>query len=155
MDVWLMWEFICPCLSVLVFRSGPTQTCNSEVQPWIPGAFGSNCRRNGCRYRTVFPVDIRSLHQWGGETASAFEDASWSCASWIKKRSHPCMCFSFQGRALQTASSLDEGLSQVVSLMPYASLDLQNNNRLVHLSAPLRTLQVGCLNSTRSNVCPS
>uniref|UniRef100_A0A8D0DBF9 Transmembrane protein 43 n=1 Tax=Sander lucioperca TaxID=283035 RepID=A0A8D0DBF9_SANLU len=46
-----------------------------------------------------------------------------------------------RGRALQTASSLDEGLSQVVSLGPFSSLDLQNNNRLVHLSARLRTSQ--------------
>ncbi|XP_045931762.1 transmembrane protein 43 [Micropterus dolomieu] len=49
--------------------------------------------------------------------------------------------FTNEGRALQTASSLDEGLSQVVSLGPYSSLDLQNNNHLVHLSAQLRTSQ--------------
>uniref|UniRef100_A0AAQ5Z2J6 Transmembrane protein 43 n=1 Tax=Amphiprion ocellaris TaxID=80972 RepID=A0AAQ5Z2J6_AMPOC len=49
--------------------------------------------------------------------------------------------FTNEGRALQTASSLDEGLSQVVSLGPFLSLDLQNNNRLVHLSAQLRTAQ--------------
>ncbi|XP_072238250.1 transmembrane protein 43 isoform X1 [Leuresthes tenuis] len=49
--------------------------------------------------------------------------------------------FTNEGRALQTASSLDEGLSQVVSLGPYSSFDLQNDNRLVHLSAQLRTLQ--------------
>ncbi|XP_029007162.1 transmembrane protein 43 [Betta splendens] len=49
--------------------------------------------------------------------------------------------FTNEGRALQTASSLDEGLSLVVSLGPYASLDLQNNNHLVHLSAKLRTAQ--------------
>ncbi|XP_029357466.1 transmembrane protein 43 [Echeneis naucrates] len=49
--------------------------------------------------------------------------------------------FTNEGRALQTASSLDEGLSQVVSLVPYVSLDLQNNNRLVHLSAQLHTAQ--------------
>lgn len=46
-----------------------------------------------------------------------------------------------EGRALQTASSLDEGLSQVKSLGPYSSLDQQNNDRLVHLSAQLRTLE--------------
>ncbi|XP_076614321.1 transmembrane protein 43 [Chaetodon auriga] len=46
-----------------------------------------------------------------------------------------------EGRALQTASSLDEGLAQVVSLGPFSSLDLQNNNRLVHLSAQLQTSQ--------------
>ncbi|KAM4582920.1 transmembrane protein 43 [Fundulus diaphanus] len=49
--------------------------------------------------------------------------------------------FTNEGRALQTASSLDEGLSQVISLGPYSSLDLQNNDRLVHLSAQLRTLE--------------
>ncbi|XP_068998691.1 transmembrane protein 43 [Embiotoca jacksoni] len=49
--------------------------------------------------------------------------------------------FTNEGRALQTARSLDEGLSQVVSLGPYAGLDLQNNNRLVHLSARLLTAQ--------------
>ncbi|XP_061542874.1 transmembrane protein 43 [Phycodurus eques] len=47
--------------------------------------------------------------------------------------------FTNEGRALRTASSLDEGLTQVVSLDTLARLDLQNNNRLVHLSAPLRT----------------
>ncbi|KAM9860289.1 transmembrane protein 43 [Aulostomus maculatus] len=47
--------------------------------------------------------------------------------------------FTNEGRALQTASSLDEGLSQVVSLGTSPSLDLQNNNRLVHLSAQLHT----------------
>ncbi|KAF1391676.1 hypothetical protein PFLUV_G00044550 [Perca fluviatilis] len=49
--------------------------------------------------------------------------------------------FTNEGRALRTASSLDEGLSQVVSLGPFSSLDLQNNYRLVHLSARLRTSQ--------------
>ncbi|XP_041837022.1 transmembrane protein 43 [Melanotaenia boesemani] len=49
--------------------------------------------------------------------------------------------FTNEGRALQTASSLDEGLSQVVLLGPYSSLELQNNNHLVHLSARLHTLQ--------------
>lgn len=49
--------------------------------------------------------------------------------------------FTNEGRALQTASSLHEGLSQVVSLEPFSNLDLQNNNRLVHLSAVLRTSQ--------------
>ncbi|XP_041672368.1 transmembrane protein 43 [Cheilinus undulatus] len=49
--------------------------------------------------------------------------------------------FTNEGRALQTASSLDEGLSQVVSLDSFSILDPQNNNRLVHLSAKLRTLQ--------------
>lgn len=49
--------------------------------------------------------------------------------------------FTNEGRALQTASSLNEGLSQVVLLGPFSSLDLQNNNRLVHLSSQLRTSQ--------------
>ncbi|XP_070848692.1 transmembrane protein 43 [Chaetodon trifascialis] len=49
--------------------------------------------------------------------------------------------FTNEGRALQTASSLEEGLAQVVSLGPFSSLDLQNNNRLVHLSAQLQTSQ--------------
>lgn len=49
--------------------------------------------------------------------------------------------FTNEGRALQTASSLDEGLSQVVSLGSFSSLNLQNDNRLVHLSAVLRTTQ--------------
>ncbi|XP_019956991.1 transmembrane protein 43 [Paralichthys olivaceus] len=49
--------------------------------------------------------------------------------------------FTNEGRALQTASSLDEGLSQVVSLGPYFSLELQNNNRLVHLSTQLHTTE--------------
>lgn len=47
--------------------------------------------------------------------------------------------FTNEGRALQTATSLDEGLSQVVSLGSYVSLDHQNNGRLVHLSAKLHT----------------
>ncbi|XP_077582541.1 transmembrane protein 43 [Stigmatopora nigra] len=49
--------------------------------------------------------------------------------------------FTNEGRALQTASSLDEGLAQVVSLESSARLEPQNDNRLVHLSAPLRTLK--------------
>lgn len=49
--------------------------------------------------------------------------------------------FTNEGRALQTASSLDEGLSQVVSLGPYPRFDLENNNHLVHLTAPLHTSQ--------------
>ncbi|XP_073701049.1 transmembrane protein 43 [Garra rufa] len=49
--------------------------------------------------------------------------------------------FTNEGRALRTASSLDEGLSQVVSLPPDVMLDPQNHGRLVHLSGPLRTAQ--------------
>ncbi|XP_068170824.1 transmembrane protein 43 [Antennarius striatus] len=49
--------------------------------------------------------------------------------------------FTNEGRALRTASSLDEGLSQVVSLGPFPTLDPQNNERLVHLSAQLQTSQ--------------
>lgn len=47
--------------------------------------------------------------------------------------------FTNEGRALRTANSLDEGLSQVVSLHPSSSLQQQNNNRLVHLSTKLQT----------------
>lgn len=50
---------------------------------------------------------------------------------------HLCL----QGRALRTASALDEGLKQVVSLHPDVMLDPQNDGRLVHLSGPLRTAQ--------------
>ncbi|KAG7261908.1 hypothetical protein CRUP_026437 [Coryphaenoides rupestris] len=49
--------------------------------------------------------------------------------------------FTNEGRALQTASSLEEGLSLVVSLNPYSGVDYQNNERLVHLSAKLWTSQ--------------
>ncbi|KAL3978265.1 serum response factor [Sarotherodon galilaeus] len=49
--------------------------------------------------------------------------------------------FTNEGRALRTATSLDEGLSQVVSLGPYISFDAQNNGRLVHLSAKLHTAE--------------
>lgn len=49
--------------------------------------------------------------------------------------------FTNEGRSLRKASSLDEGLSQVVSLGSFSSLDLQNNNHLVHLSAQLSTSQ--------------
>ncbi|XP_036956406.1 transmembrane protein 43 isoform X1 [Acanthopagrus latus] len=49
--------------------------------------------------------------------------------------------FTNEGRALQTALSLDEGLSLVVPLDSRSGLDLQNNNHLVHLSAQLRTSQ--------------
>ncbi|KAM6927221.1 transmembrane protein 43 [Xenentodon cancila] len=49
--------------------------------------------------------------------------------------------FTNEGRAVQTASSLDEGLTQVISLRSSSNLDLQKSNRLVHLSAQLHTLQ--------------
>ncbi|CAN9511755.1 unnamed protein product [Ophioblennius macclurei] len=49
--------------------------------------------------------------------------------------------FTNEGRTLQTASSLDEGLSQVVSLGPFLRFDPENNDRLVHLTAPLHTSQ--------------
>ncbi|GAA6080982.1 transmembrane protein 43 isoform X1, partial [Tachysurus ichikawai] len=57
-------------------------------------------------------------------------------------------CFSFyvlftnEGRAIRTASSLDEGLSKVITLHPGTSVDPQNNGHLVHLSASLHTAQV-------------
>ncbi|RXN17215.1 transmembrane 43 [Labeo rohita] len=49
--------------------------------------------------------------------------------------------FTNEGRSVQTAKSLDEGLNQVVSLHPDVMLDPQNHGRLVHLSGPLRTAQ--------------
>ncbi|KAJ8360987.1 hypothetical protein SKAU_G00175120 [Synaphobranchus kaupii] len=49
--------------------------------------------------------------------------------------------FTNEGRAIRVAASLDEGLSQVVSLEPSFTPILQNNNRLVHLSGLLRTAQ--------------
>lgn len=49
--------------------------------------------------------------------------------------------FTNEGHVLETASSLDEGLSLVLPLSSSSSLDLQNNNQLVHVSAQLRTSQ--------------
>uniref|UniRef100_A0A8C9SWE6 Transmembrane protein 43 n=1 Tax=Scleropages formosus TaxID=113540 RepID=A0A8C9SWE6_SCLFO len=49
--------------------------------------------------------------------------------------------FTNEGRAQRTAASLDEALSQVVLLHPPFVPELQTNNQLVHLSAPLRTTQ--------------
>ncbi|MBN3302098.1 TMM43 protein, partial [Amia calva] len=49
--------------------------------------------------------------------------------------------FTNEGRALRTASSLDEGLSLVVPLDSIHSVEPQNNGKLVHLSGPLRTFQ--------------
>ncbi|XP_061788715.1 transmembrane protein 43 [Nerophis lumbriciformis] len=49
--------------------------------------------------------------------------------------------FTNEGRALKTAYSLDEGLALVVSVDAFASLDPQNDDSLVHLSAQLRTSQ--------------
>uniref|UniRef100_A0A8C8HJS1 Transmembrane protein 43 n=1 Tax=Oncorhynchus tshawytscha TaxID=74940 RepID=A0A8C8HJS1_ONCTS len=46
--------------------------------------------------------------------------------------------FTNEGRALRTATSLDEGLSQVVSLHLYSSPLDHNNNHLVHLTGALR-----------------
>lgn len=51
------------------------------------------------------------------------------------------LLFTNEGRAVRTALSLDEGLSQVVSLGADLSLDPENNNRLVHLSGKLQTGQ--------------
>ncbi|KAA0711698.1 Transmembrane protein 43 [Triplophysa tibetana] len=51
------------------------------------------------------------------------------------------LLFTNEGRAVRTSLSLDEGLSQVVSLHADESLDPQNNNRLVHMSGPLHTAQ--------------
>ncbi|XP_030633413.1 transmembrane protein 43-like [Chanos chanos] len=49
--------------------------------------------------------------------------------------------FTNEGRAIRTAASLDEGLSQVVSVHPSSGVDFQNNGRLIHISGPLRTSQ--------------
>ncbi|XP_066554276.1 transmembrane protein 43 isoform X1 [Amia ocellicauda] len=49
--------------------------------------------------------------------------------------------FTNEGRALRTASSLDEGLSLVVPLDSIHSVEPQNNGKLVHLSGPLQTFQ--------------
>lgn len=49
--------------------------------------------------------------------------------------------FTNEGRAMRVAASLDEGLSLVVSLEPSFAPEVQNNNHLIHLSAPLRTAQ--------------
>ncbi|XP_047664439.1 transmembrane protein 43 isoform X2 [Tachysurus fulvidraco] len=49
--------------------------------------------------------------------------------------------FTNEGRAIRTASSLDEGLSKVITLHPDISADPQNNGHLVHLSASLHTAQ--------------
>ncbi|XP_062842901.1 transmembrane protein 43 [Trichomycterus rosablanca] len=51
------------------------------------------------------------------------------------------LLFTNEGRAIRTANSLDEGLSQVVPLHPDAYINPQNNGLLVHLSAKLRTAQ--------------
>uniref|UniRef100_A0A8C1S238 Uncharacterized protein n=1 Tax=Cyprinus carpio TaxID=7962 RepID=A0A8C1S238_CYPCA len=58
--------------------------------------------------------------------------------------------FTNEGRALRTASALDEGLKQVVSLHPDVMLDPQNDGRLVHLSGPLRTAQVMMMSRPRA-----
>ncbi|XP_061076428.1 transmembrane protein 43 [Conger conger] len=49
--------------------------------------------------------------------------------------------FTNEGKAMRIAASLDEGLSLVVSLDPAFSPEVQNNNHLIHLSAPLHTAQ--------------
>ncbi|MGH0167751.1 UNVERIFIED_CONTAM: hypothetical protein FKN15_066204 [Acipenser sinensis] len=49
--------------------------------------------------------------------------------------------FTNEGRALKTATSLDEGLSQVVPLHDIITVDPENEGRLVHLSGALRTSQ--------------
>ena len=48
----------------------------------------------------------------------------------------------FQGRAVQTALSLDEGLKQVFSLQVIDQINPENQNRLVHLTGPLQTQRV-------------
>ncbi|KAK6480565.1 transmembrane protein 43-like [Huso huso] len=49
--------------------------------------------------------------------------------------------FTNEGRALKTATSLDEGLSQVMPLHDIITVDPENEGRLVHLSGALRTSQ--------------
>uniref|UniRef100_A0A8C5Q5L3 Transmembrane protein 43 n=1 Tax=Leptobrachium leishanense TaxID=445787 RepID=A0A8C5Q5L3_9ANUR len=49
------------------------------------------------------------------------------------------LLFTNEGRAVQTAASLDEGLSIVTSLSHVHTMDFEHENRLVHLSAPLYT----------------
>ncbi|XP_063072559.1 transmembrane protein 43 [Engraulis encrasicolus] len=49
--------------------------------------------------------------------------------------------FTNEGRALRTAASLDEGLSQVISLSPYSSASPQYHGNLVHLTSKLHTAQ--------------
>ena len=48
----------------------------------------------------------------------------------------------FQGRAVQTAQSLDEGLRSVISLRSTEVAFQENTNKLVHLTGPLRTDKV-------------
>ncbi|KAM4652842.1 transmembrane protein 43 [Discoglossus pictus] len=49
------------------------------------------------------------------------------------------LLFTNEGRAVQTAASLDEGLSNVVPIANIHNLDSQNEANLVHLSGALRT----------------
>ena len=50
-----------------------------------------------------------------------------------------------QGRAVQTAKSLDEGLGAVIELQTPDIVFDSNNNKLVHTSGPLRTEWVSCI----------
>ena len=47
-----------------------------------------------------------------------------------------------QGRAVQTARSLEEGLKSVVTLGSAEVVFEENNGKLVHLSGPLQTDKV-------------
>lgn len=50
-----------------------------------------------------------------------------------------CMLFWNEGRAVQTAKSLDEGLRLTVSLPTSQIVSMENNGKLVHLKGPLHT----------------
>ena len=48
----------------------------------------------------------------------------------------------YQGRAVQTAKSLDEGLRSVRSLHNIDVVFDENNGKLVHINGPLKTSKV-------------
>lgn len=50
--------------------------------------------------------------------------------------------FLFQGRAVQTAKSLDEGLNMVIPLPNTRVVSMENNGKLVHLIGELQTDKV-------------
>ena len=56
-----------------------------------------------------------------------------------------------QGRAVQTALSLEEGLQQVVHLHFIDSVDQENEDKLVHLSGNLQTETVSRKPSDKSS----
>ena len=52
------------------------------------------------------------------------------------------MLYFVQGRAVQTAKSLDEGLSLAVNVPNPQVVSMENNGKLVHIVGPLSTDQV-------------